>query len=165
MHRPIVLALRGVLVVLFAGAVFVQTFIVPLLAIDLRELDPDSAHLRMPFLVIVVLGMLAVEVVLVCVWRLVTMVSRGTVFSARAFRFVDVVIGAFVAAAALLFALAVFMAPGEAVAPGIVLLVCLASAGMVGMALVVLVMRMLLAQAVARDEEAGQMQAELDAVI
>ena len=165
MGRLVVVALRAVLVVLFAGTVFVQAVIVPLLAIDMRDLDPDAAHLRTPFLVIVVLGMVTVQIVLVCVWRLVTMVRRGTVFSQAAFRSVDVVIGAFVAAAALLFVLAVFMAPGEAVAPGIVLLVCLASAGVVGVALVVLVLRMLLAQAVARDAEADGMQAELDAVI
>lgn len=34
-----------------------------------------------------------------------------------------------------------------------------------GVALIVLVLRMLLAQAVARDVEAAQLQAELDAVI
>ncbi|MBT2535360.1 DUF2975 domain-containing protein [Arthrobacter sp. ISL-69] len=35
---------------------------------------------------------------LVCVWRLLTMVRRGTVFSHAAFRYVDVVTGAVAAA-------------------------------------------------------------------
>ena len=100
MGKLVVVALRAVLVVLFAGAVFVQAVIVPLLAIDMRDLDPDAAHLRTPFLVIVVLGVVTVQVVLVCVWRLVTMVRRGTVFSPAAFRYVDVMIGAVAAAAA-----------------------------------------------------------------
>ncbi|MFD7137123.1 DUF2975 domain-containing protein [Streptomyces sp. NPDC059894] len=165
MGKLTVLALRAVLGVLLAGSVFVQAVMVPLLAIDLEGLKADVAYLRTPLLVIVVLGVLALEVVLVCVWRLVTMVRRGTVFSDAAFRYVDIVTGAFVAAALLVFALAVVLAPGEAVAPGVVLLVCGTSLAVLGVALIVLVLRMLLAQAVARDVEASRMQAELAEVI
>ena len=160
-----VLALRAVLVVLLAGSVFVQTVMVPLLAIDLDGLAADYAYLRTPFLVITVLGVVTVQVVLVCVWRLVTMVRRGTVFSHAAFRYVHVVIGAIVAAALLLFALAVVLAPGDAVAPGVVLLMCGGVVAVLGVALIVLVLRMLLAQAVARDVEAAQLRAELEEVI
>lgn len=165
MGKSAVLALRAVLAALLTGSVFVQAVMVPLLAADLEELGPELAHLRAPFLVITVLGIVTVQVVLVCVWRLVTMVRRGTVFSHGAFRYVHIVIGAFVAAALLVFALGVLLAPGEAVAPGVVLLlggVCLA---VFGVALVVLVLRMLLAQAVARDVEAARMRAELEEVI
>ncbi|GGX18271.1 DUF2975 domain-containing protein [Streptomyces chryseus] len=165
MGRLTVLALRAVIVVLLAGSVFVQAVMVPLLADDLKGLDTDFAYLRTPFLVITVLGIVTVQVVLVCVWRLVTMVRRGTVFSHAAFRYVDVVIGAVVAAALLVFALGVVLAPGEAVAPGVVLLLGGVGVAVLGVALIVLVLRMLLAQAVARDVEAAQMQAELDEVI
>ncbi|MGW7200805.1 DUF2975 domain-containing protein [Streptomyces chryseus] len=165
MGKLTVLALRAVLVVLLAGSVFVQAVMVPLLADDLKGLDTDFAYLRAPFLVITVLGIVTVQVVLVCVWRLVTMVRRGTVFSHAAFRYVDVVIGAVVAAALLVFALGVVLAPGEAVAPGVVLLLGGLGVAVLGVALIVLVLRMLLAQAVARDVEAAQMQAELDEVI
>jgi energy-converting hydrogenase Eha subunit C len=99
------------------------------------------------------------------VWRLLTMVRRGTVFSHAAFRYVDIVIGAVAAASLLTFALGVTLAPGEAVAPGIVLLVGGAGVMIAGVALVVLVMRTLLAQAVARDAEAQHLQAELNEVI
>ncbi|HET6856759.1 MAG TPA: DUF2975 domain-containing protein, partial [Streptomyces sp.] len=81
MGKLTVLALRAVLVMLLAGSVFVQAVMVPLLAVDLNELNAEVAHLRTPLLVIIVLGLVAVQVVLVCVWRLVTMVRRGTVFS------------------------------------------------------------------------------------
>ncbi|MFD0776677.1 DUF2975 domain-containing protein [Streptomonospora algeriensis] len=165
MGKLTVLALRAVLAALLAGSVFVQAVMVPLLAADMEGLDPEVAHLRTPLLVIVVLGIVAVQVVLVCVWRLVTMVRRGTVFSHDAFRYVHVVIGAIVAAALLVFALAVLLAPGEAVAPGVVLLLCGASLAVLGVALLVLVLRMLLAQAIARDVEAARMRAELDEVI
>ncbi|MGH3323466.1 MAG: DUF2975 domain-containing protein [Streptomyces sp.] len=165
MGKLTVLALRAVLVVLVAGSVFVQAVMVPLLATDLRELEADLAYLRTPLLVITFLGVVTVQVVLVCVWRLVTMVRRGTVFSHAAFRYVHVVIGAVVAAAGLVFTLAVLLAPGEAVAPGVVLLMGGAVVAVLGVALIVLVLRMLLAQAVARDVEATQMQAELEEVI
>ncbi|MEU9984238.1 DUF2975 domain-containing protein [Streptomyces sp. NPDC050856] len=165
MGKLTVLALRAVLAVLLAGSVFVQTVMVALLARDLGELDGDLAHLRAPILVITVLGLVTVQVVLVCVWRLVTMVKRGTLFSHAAFRYVHVVIGALVAAALLVFALGVLLAPGEAVAPGVVLLLGGVAVAILGVALIVLVLRMLLAQAVARDAEAARMQDELDGVI
>ncbi|MEV6400825.1 DUF2975 domain-containing protein [Streptomyces sp. NPDC051907] len=160
-----VLALRAVLAVLLVGSVFVQTVMAPLLAADLEGLNADHAYLRTPLLVITVLGVVTVQVVLVSVWRLVTMVRRGTVFSRAAFRYVHLVIGAFVAAACLVFALGVLLAPGEAVPPGMILLLGGAGMGVLGVALIVLVLRLLLAQAIARDVEATQLQAELDVVI
>ncbi|GAB2852562.1 DUF2975 domain-containing protein [Streptomyces deserti] len=163
MGKLTVLALRAVLVALLAGSVFVQTVMVALLADDLD--DSVLADRHVPILVIVVLGIVTVQVVLVCVWQLVTMVRRGTVFSHAAFRYVHLVIGAFVAAALLVFALGVVLAPGEAVAPGIVLLLGGVSLAVFGVALIVLVLRMLLAQAVARDVEAARMRAELEEVI
>jgi hypothetical protein len=164
MGNPTVLALRIVLAMLLAGSLFVQAVIVPLLAIDLEEAGAELAR-RIAIVVITLLLIVAVQVILVCVWRLLTMVRRGTVFSHAAFRYVDVVIGAASAAALLVFGIAVTLAPGEAVAPGIVLLVCGLAVMVAGVALIVLVLRMLLAQAVARDAEADQLQAELDEVI
>ena len=76
MGRLTVLALRVVLVALLAGSVFVQTVMVVLLARDLEELRPEYAYLRLPLLAIIVLGILTAQIVLVCVWRLVTMVRR-----------------------------------------------------------------------------------------
>ena len=160
-----ILITRIVLAMVLAGSLFVQLVMVPLLATDLNDLRPSYAYLRTPLLIIVVLGIVTIQVVLVCVWRLVTMVRRGTVFSDAAFRYVNVVIGALAAASLLTFALGVLLAPGEAVAPGIVLLIGGAAVLVAGIALIVLLMRMLLAQAVARDVEAHHLQAELDEVI
>ena len=160
-----VLALRVVLAMVLAGSLFVQVVMAPLLAIDLNELDPDYAYLRTPLVVIPVLGIVTIQVTLVCVWRLLTMVRRGTVFSHAAFRYVDVVIAAIATASLLTFALGVILAPGEAVPPGMVLLIGGAAVLVAGIALIVLVLRLLLAQAVARDAEAQHLQAELDEVI
>lgn len=165
MGKLTILALRMLLAMVLAGALFVQVVMVPLLANDLEELGPEAAGVRVPLLVIAVLGIMTIQVTLVCVWRLLTMVRRGTVFSHAAFRFVDVVFGAVAAASLLTFGLAVILAPGEAVPPGVVLLICGASVMIAGMALIVLVLRALLAQAVARDAGAHHLRKELDEVI
>jgi hypothetical protein len=158
-----VLALRVVLGMMLAGSLFVQAVMVPLLAIDLS--GGELEDVRIPLVVIILLGIVTVQVVVVCVWRLLTMARRGTVFSHAAFRYVDVVIGAAVAACLLTLGLGVALAPGEAVAPGVVLLIGGVAVMAAGIALIVLVLRMLLAQAVARDAEAHHLQAELAAVI
>ncbi|MCR2792812.1 DUF2975 domain-containing protein [Microbacterium sp. zg.Y625] len=154
-------ALRVVLAVSFAGALFVQAVMVPLLWVDL-EGAPDAA--RVTAVVIVVLGIMTLQVCAVCIWQLLSMVRRGSVFSSRAFRYVDVMVGAILTAAVLVFALAVLLAPGE-VAPGIVGLICGAALVIGGVALVVYVLRMLLAQAVEREAEARRLRSELSEVI
>lgn len=163
MGKITILALRVVLALVMAGSLFVQVWMVPLLSIDIAEAGAP-AEVRIPFLVIVVLGILTVQVSAVCVWRLLTMVRRGTVFSHGAFRYVDIIFGALAVASVLVFGLAVMLAPGD-VAPGVVLLICGASLMLAGVALLVLVLRALLAQAVAVDAEAQNLRSELGEVI
>ena len=165
MGKLTILALRIVLAVVFAGTLFLEAVMVPLLAADLTEAAPGGDAVLVSVIVLVVLGIIAAQVILVCVWRLVTMARRGTVFSTAAFRYVDIVIGAVAAGALFLFALGAVLAPGEGVAPGIVLLIGGLGVAIAGVALIVLVLRALLAQAVARDAEAAHLRTELDEVI
>jgi DUF2975 family protein len=156
-------ALRAVLVVLLAGTVLIQAGMVWTLV---SGSDPeDGSRPLTSFRVITVLGMLSVQVALVCVWRLVTMVRAGTVFSQAAFRYVDCVIGAIGSAALVWFAATAINAPGQRDDPGVTVIMAGIGVAILGVALIVLVLRMLLAQAVARDVEAAQLQAELDEVI
>ena len=163
MGQLAVRALRAVLVVVLTGTVFVQVLMVWVLV---SGSDPEDGSLPLTALrVITILGMGSAQVALVGVWRLVTMVRRGTVFSHTAFRYVDTVIGAIVAAALLWFAVTAFNAPGQRDDPGVTVIMGGVGVAILGVALIVLLLRMLLAQAVARDVEAAQMQAELDEVI
>ena len=156
-------ALRAVLVVVLAGTVLIQAGMVWTLV---GGSDPEDGSLRLTALrVITALGMLSVQVALVCVWRLVTMVRRGTVFSHAAFRYVDGMIGAVVAAALVWFAVTIVNAPGQRDDPGVTVIMAGIGVAILGVALIVYVLRMLLAQAVVRDVEAAQMQAELAEVI
>ena len=161
MGRLAILALRVVIALCLAGSLFVQVVMVPLVWVDLEGAALSG---RISLIVIVVLGILTVQVSAVCIWQLLTLVRRGSVFSEAAFRYVDIVFGAVVAASVLTFVLAVLLAPGDA-APGIVGLICGFALAIGGVALVVLVLRMLLTQAVARDVEAAQLRSELDEVI
>jgi hypothetical protein len=163
MGKLTVLTLRIVIALVLAGSLFVQVWMVPLVSIDMEEAGAPTGP-RIALLAIVVLGIVCVQVTAVCVWRLLTMVRKGTVFSHGAFRYVDVIFGAIAVASLLMFGIAVLLAPGE-VAPGIVLLICGASLMIAGVALIVLVLRTLLAQAVARDAEAKHLRSELDEVI
>jgi Protein of unknown function (DUF2975) len=156
-------ALRAVLVLTLVGTVFVQAGMAWALA---SGSDPEDGSLPLTaFRVMTIPGMVSVQVALVCVWRLVTMVRRGTVFSHVAFRYVDVLIGAIVSAALIWFAVTVVNAPGQRDDPGVTVIMGGIGVAILGVALIVLVLRMLLARAVARDVEAAQMQAELDEVI
>jgi hypothetical protein len=156
-------ALRAVLVMVCAGTMFVEASMVWALV---SGSDPEDGSLPLATLrVLTILGLTSVQVALVCVWRLVTMVRRGTVFSNTAFRYVDGLIGAIVAAALVWFAVTAVNAPGQRDDPGVTAIMAGVGVAILGVALIVLVLRMLLAQAVARDVEAAQMQAELDEVI
>lgn len=156
-----ILALRIVLALALAGSLFVQVVMMPLIWADL---DGTEDWLRALFITILVLGVVTLQVTAICVWQLLTMVRRGSVFSPAAFKYVDVVIGAITAASLLTFSIAVLLAPGD-VAPGIVGLICGAALVIAGVALIVLVLRMLLAQAVAREVEAQRLRTELNEVI
>ncbi|MDF5752931.1 DUF2975 domain-containing protein [Spongiactinospora sp. TRM90649] len=147
----------------FAGTVFVQVLTVWALA---SGNDPENGSLPLtPMRVITILGMVAAQVALIGVWRLVTMVRRKTVFSSAAFRYVDAVIGAIVAAALLWFAVTAINAPDQRDDPGVTVIMGGVGLAILGVALIVLLLRMLLAQAIARDVEAAEMQAELDETI
>jgi hypothetical protein len=154
-------ALRAVLAVVFTGTVLVQALMVWALFTD-----PERGSLPLtPLRLITILGLVTVQVVLVCIWRLVAMVRRGTVFSPAAFRYVNIVIGAIVAAALVWFAVTILNAPGQRADPGVTVIMGGIGLAILGVALLVLLLRMLLAQAVDRDAEASQLRAELDEVI
>jgi hypothetical protein len=153
--------LRGVIAVALAGSLAVQGVLVPLLWIDL-EGTPD--WFRVSIVVLVVLGILTLQVAAVCIWQLLTRVRRGSVFTPGSFRYVNVIIGAISTAAVVVALMAVALAP-TAMAPGAVGLVCGLALVVAGIALLMVVMRALLVQAVDREAEAGHLRSELDGVV
>lgn len=168
MGKLTTLALRGVLAIVLVGSVLTQALMIFTLIAD-KEESADIVELRLPLFIIGILGIVTVQITLVCVWRLLSMARRGTVFSHAAFKYVDIVIGAIAASAVLILAADVTMFsmmpkddPGP---PGVLVIVAGVAVLAVGVALIVYVLRTLLAQAVARDAEANQLRSELDEVV
>ncbi|WP_328904098.1 DUF2975 domain-containing protein [Streptomyces sp. NBC_00441] len=156
MGRLTVGALRAMLVVVCAGTLFVQAGMAWAL---ISGNDPEDGSMPLtPLRVLTILGMVSVQVVAVCVWRLVAMARRGTVFSHAAFRYVDGVIGAITSAALVWFVVTAVNAPGQRDDPGVTVIMAGVGVGILGVALIVLVLRALLAQA-------ARMRAELNEVI
>ncbi|MFI8631908.1 DUF2975 domain-containing protein [Microbacterium sp. NPDC077663] len=154
MSRSTILTLRVALAVSLAGSLVVQVGILPLIWADLVPTEPAW---RIAAVAILGLWVLCLQVVAVCIWRLVSMAAADAVFSTGAFRFVDVVIVAIGAAAVLTAGLATLLVPGD-IAPGVVGLIYGAAVATGGVALVVVVMRSLLRKAI-------EMRTELDEVV
>jgi len=157
-----------VIAIALAGSVVVQVVMVALLWLDT---DEAPTGIGVSLVVIGVLGVGTLQVIAACIWRLLTMVGRGTVFSHAAFRYVDIVIGAIATASVLTVGIAVVArfanhaVAEDAVAPELVGLICGFALVIAGVALLVYVLRTLLAQAVALDSEAKHLKSELDEVI
>lgn len=161
MGKATILALRVVIALALAGSLVVQTFIVPAIWADLAG---EVLWARITFVTLIVLGVVTMQVFAVCVWQLLTKVRKGSVFSESSFRYVDIIIWTIAASAVLTFAMAVLLAPGS-VAPGIVGLICGASLVLGGMALLVVVMKNLLRQAIEREAEASALRTELNEMV
>lgn len=158
MAKSTIVVLQVVIAVALIGSVAVQALIVPLLWLDLGD---GELWGRIAFVSIVVLGVGTLQVFGVCVWMLLTKVKRGSIFSTSSFRYIDVIIGAILVAAALMWTLAAILAPGSA-APGLVALIGGGGVVLAGIALLVVVMKALLRQAIERDVEAQALRSELD---
>lgn len=158
MGKATIVVLRIVIAVALLGSLAVQALIVPLLWLDLGE---EELWGRILLVTIVVVGVGTLQVFGVCVWMLLTKVRRGSIFAETSFRYVNVIIGAILVAAALTWILAAVLAPGTT-APGLVALIGGAGVVLAGMALLVVVMKALLRQAIDREAEARSLRSELD---
>jgi len=165
-RSSVITVLRWVIVIAVAGAVLVQAVAIGGYLANLDDGEPRPV-LRGIIIAIVVLMICMFEVCAVCVWRLLTMVRAATVFSRDAFRWVDTIIAAIAATSLLTLALAAATAPyrDRDMAPWGIFLFCGLALVIAGVALLMYVMRMLLAKATARDREATQLQDELNTVI
>lgn len=153
--------LKTLIAVSLIGSLGVQLLLLPLVWADLAG-APSVA--RVALVALAAIFVLTLQVSAVCIWRLLTMVRSGSVFSQGAFRYVDTIIGAMAVAALTIFVLAVLLAPGSA-APGLIGLLCGAALVTAGGALLMVVMRMLLRLATQREAEALSLRGELDEVI
>ena len=155
--------LRVLLVLLFAALLVGQVMSLPGQFASMASEEPDLAFLRWPLTVLGVLGLLCVQVVVVCTWKLLTMVKADRIFSKEAFAWVDGIVWAITAGWLLLLAasgalvVTIYFTP-ELRDPGLPMV-------LFGMVLVggVVVLLMVVLRALLR--QAATLQTDMDAVI
>jgi hypothetical protein len=82
--------LRVALVVLLLGTVLAQVLL-PVFASEEGGIYPEVAYLVVPYSVAGILAIACGQVALLVVWRLLSMVNGGGIFTRRALRWVDVI--------------------------------------------------------------------------
>ncbi|MFD1149854.1 DUF2975 domain-containing protein [Saccharothrix hoggarensis] len=144
-HRAVA-ALRVFLVVLFGVLVLFQVMSLPGQFAHMARQDPEMAYLRWPATVVSVFWVLCVQVVIVCTWKLLTLVKKDRIFTEVSLKWVDGIVWAIGAGWVVL--AGVFLYVGfNANDPGLPLLLFLMSVGVAVLGLLMIVMRALLRQA------------------
>lgn len=150
--------LRAALVVLLLGSVLVQV-LVPVYASQTGTSFPEVAYLVVPYSVAAILFIGCGQLALLAVWRLVSLVDGGVIFTRRAVRWVNVITACAAVATALSASVLIHMllfVPGGG-GPMIYYLAATIAGGL-AFVLLMIVMRGLLESAIAD-------RAELDEVI
>jgi hypothetical protein len=98
MHRLFIAALRTGIVTAILLGLFGQIVVIPTTAADEVDRFPPYAPYATPYVTVAILGVACVQVALVATWMLLDMVRRGAIFTPRAFRWVDIIIGSSVVA-------------------------------------------------------------------
>ena len=77
-------ALRALIVALFAGGVLAQVVFIPWIAYASAQEFPEVDYLAVPYAVLAIATIGCAEIILAATWRLARMVERGQIFDAQA---------------------------------------------------------------------------------
>jgi hypothetical protein len=108
--------------------------------------DPEHAYLRWPLTAITVFWVLCIQVVIVCTWKLLTLVKNDRIFTEASLVWVNAIVWAIAAAWIVLVGVLLYFGI-TADDPGLPLLLILMSVGVTVLGLLMVVMRALLRQA------------------
>ncbi|MEV6231065.1 DUF2975 domain-containing protein [Saccharopolyspora shandongensis] len=165
MNRIVIVLLRVGIVAAVLLGLFGQIVVIPTAAADEVDSFPPYAPFAAPYVAVTIIGVACVQTVLVAVWMLLSMVRRDAIFTPRAFRWVDIIIGASVVATLLAIGTAGHLSVASIPSPGDgmdVVSALAAAVACVGVgtlfAMLVVVMRSLL-------RKATDLQAEIAEVI
>ena len=92
--RRVVLPLRILLVIVFAALLAAQIWGVPELLPDLAEPTLERSFMKGVMAAVAVLALACVQVVIVCTWQLLTLVTTDRIFSASALPWVNGIVRA-----------------------------------------------------------------------
>ncbi|MEU3653555.1 DUF2975 domain-containing protein [Streptomyces sp. NPDC032161] len=117
MNRLFIVALRVGIVAAIVLGLFGQIVVVPTTAADEVDRFPPYAPFAAPYVTVAIVGIACVQVALIAVWMLLAMVRRDAIFTPRAFRWVDVIIGSSALATLLAIGVAGHLALADIPAP------------------------------------------------
>lgn len=157
-NRVTVGLLRVLLLGAFAIIIVAQVIALPWLSGIMAQDYPAEAYMRWPILTLAIAGLVCVQVGIICTLRLLGFTVRGEVFSPRALRWVDGIIGALLAGSLVCLITIVYQSFAVAGPPLWMLLLLGGALVGIGMALLMLVMRTLLVQAT-------RLRTELESVV
>ncbi len=150
--------LRVLLGMVLLFILFLQLVGLPWASGELAAELPDEAFMRWPILILSIIGLACVQAGLVCVFQLLGFTRKGEVFSPRALRWVNGIIGASLAGSVVCLATMIYQSFTVGGPFLFALLLVLGVLVGIGMALLVSVMRTLLVQATT-------LRSEMEAVI
>src|SRR6187551_1378225 len=91
MNTVVIWSLRVALVAILIASVLLQIG-VPVYAANVGRWEPLVEHLVIPYSVAAILFIGCGQVALIAIWRLLSLVKAGVIFTRRALRWVDVII-------------------------------------------------------------------------
>ncbi|MGY1662032.1 DUF2975 domain-containing protein [Geodermatophilus sp. SYSU D00705] len=94
--------LRVLLALVFAALVVAQFAALPGLLPDIADPSLEQSFMRWTMLAVSVLGLVCVQVVIVCTWKLLTLVRHDRIFSESALPWVNAIVAAIAAGWAML---------------------------------------------------------------
>ncbi|MFJ6673190.1 DUF2975 domain-containing protein [Actinosynnema sp. NPDC091369] len=144
-HRAVA-ALRVFLVLMFGVLLLFQVMSLPGQFRHMAQESPDLAHLRWPLTAVTVFWVLCVQVVIVAIWKLLTLVKKDRIFSEASLKWVDAIVWA-IAAGWVVYQVVFLVVGFNADDPGVPLVMFLLSIGITVVGLLMVVMRALLRQA------------------
>ncbi|PQZ97543.1 hypothetical protein CQ017_12280 [Arthrobacter sp. MYb224] len=148
MNKLPVALLRAFLILIFLGGLLWQAWVVPTLAAQNAALFPEVAFLATPYTVVVIVAIACLQVSMAAIWKLLTMVERRTIFTLRAFGWVNTIIASIAVATFLALSLGVHLLGGVgAGGPGVALAIAALTACGSAFVLLMLVMKGLLRRA------------------
>lgn len=133
-----------------------QILVIPEVARITALRNPDVAQLEIPGILGAVIFLALVEVTLICVWRLLSLVRAERIFSADAFRFVDIILWALASAGLLIAASYAVILASRAVSLSLTLLAVLGVVVSAALALLVVVLRGLLRKALELEQDMSE---------
>ncbi|MDP3950553.1 DUF2975 domain-containing protein [Microbacterium sp.] len=156
MQPRVTAVLKTLIAVMLLLLLAAQVWMIPGLAAATADRFPEFANLEIPGIIAAVVFLICVEVVLICIWRLLSLVRTERIFSSKAFIYVDVIIATMIAASLIIIISNVVILLAEAGSPSILLVSVLGVVVGIALALLVVVLRGLLRKALELEQDMSE---------